>query len=86
MATGAKKKRTRAKPIWERGYKSHGYWQSGKKLGVVQLVDSTKPSTYHWEAGKYHGDTATLREAKLAVEQAVLKGIRQLDLFDQSDA
>ena len=80
MATARLNKRTR--PYWERGYKSHGYWAGRKKLGVVRLQDNGLPEEkYRWEAGTHAGCTATLIEAKRAVEGAVLLGTSQLSLF-----
>ncbi|MGE5793781.1 MAG: hypothetical protein ACM36B_13890 [Bacteroidota bacterium] len=82
MAT--RKRRIRKKPVWERGYLSHGLWLGRDRVGVVQLNrDAASPeSRYRWEAGTYTGRTATLKEAKRAVEQAVLLGTVQLPLFD----
>ena len=37
---------------------------------------------YRWEAGNHAGEAATLKEAKHAVEQAVLVGASQLPLFE----
>jgi hypothetical protein len=79
-----RKRRIRKKPVWERGYLSHGLWLGRDRVGVVQLNrDAASPeSRYRWEAGTYTGRTATLKEAKRAVEQAVLLGTVQLPLFD----
>jgi hypothetical protein len=80
MATGRLARKTR--PFWERGYKSHGYWAGRRKLGVVRLRDDVEPEEkYRWEAGTHAGFSATLAEAKRAVEEAVLLGTSQLPLF-----
>ncbi len=71
-----------ARPFWERAYKSHGYWAGKKKVGVVRLQEGAPPEEkYRWEAGTHAGFTATLEDAKRAVEDAVLLGISQLSLF-----
>jgi hypothetical protein len=81
MAT--RKRRIRKKPVWERGYLSHGLWLGKERVGVVHLHrDASPASRYRWEASTYSGRTATLKEAKRAVEQAVLLGSVQLPLFD----
>jgi hypothetical protein len=77
------RKRPRAKPVWERGYLSHGLWQGKTRVGVVRLEkDAPAEARYRWEAGTLAGGTATLKEAKRAVEEAVLMGTMQLPLFD----
>jgi hypothetical protein len=81
MAT--KKRRLNKKPVWERGYLSHGFWLGKRRLGVVKLErDSPAAGKYRWEAGMHAGVAATLKEAKRAVEEAVLLGTVQLPLFD----
>jgi hypothetical protein len=77
-----KRKTTKAKPFWERGYRSHGYWQGKKKLGFVELSGKENPEQkYRWQAGTHTGMTAKLDEAKRSVESAVLLGTSQLPLF-----
>ena len=79
----ARKRRTRKKPVWERGYLSHGLWLGRERVGVVHLQRDARPEArYRWEAGTYTGRTPTLKEAKREVEQAVLLGTVQLPLFD----
>jgi hypothetical protein len=81
MAT--KKRRLNKKPVWERGYLSHGLWLGTRRVGVVKLDrDSPAAAKYRWEAGMHAGVAATLKEAKYAVEEAVLLGTVQLPLFD----
>ena len=81
MAT--KKRRLNKKPVWERGYLSHGLWLGKRRVGVVKLDrDSPAAGKYRWEAGMNAGVSATLKEAKRAVEEAVLLGTVQLPLFD----
>jgi hypothetical protein len=81
MAT--RKRRLKKKPVWERGYLSHGLWLGKRRVGIVQL-DRGAPAAgkYRWEAGTHTGLAATLQEAKRAVEAAVLLGTVQLPLFD----
>ncbi|MCZ7565682.1 MAG: hypothetical protein M5U08_19380 [Burkholderiales bacterium] len=77
-------RKAKPKPFWERGYRSHGYWQGRENLGRVSLAPPGDGELrYHWQAGKRAGRAATLREAKLAVEHAVLFGTRQLGLFGE---
>ena len=76
----AKKK---PKPYWERGYFQHGYWMGKTRLGGVRLGPKGKwDGVYHWEAGTRAGASATLKDAKQAVEQAVSVGASQLSLFE----
>ena len=74
------KRTTKKKPFWERGYLGHGYWLGGKRLGSVKL-GAKGEGVYHWQAGTHAGETQSLKEAKRAVEQAVLVGASQLPLF-----
>jgi hypothetical protein len=81
MAT--KQRRLNKKPVWERGYLSHGLWLGKRRVGVVKLDrDAPVAGKYRWEAGTYTGLAATLQEAKRAVEEAVVLGRVQLPLFD----
>jgi len=78
-----KRRRTRKKPVWERGYLAHGLWLGKARVGVVKLDrDAARAGKYRWEAGAHAGVTTTLKEAKRAVEEAVLLGTVQLPLFD----
>lgn len=77
MATRNKK----AKPYWERGYDTHGYWRDKKKIGWVALEGKGKNGLYRWQAGSRVGEAKTLVEAKRAVEQTVLSHATQLSLF-----
>ena len=77
------RRRSRARPVWERGYLSHGLWLGKARVGVVKLEkDGPGDSRYRWEAGTLAGAAPTLKEAKRAVEEAVLMGTMQLPLFD----
>ena len=52
-------------------------------MGTVRMEKDARPEEkYRWEAGTLAGGAATLKEAKRAVEQAVLMGAMQLPLFD----
>lgn len=79
MATRNKK----AKPFWERGYDTHGYWQDKNKLGWVALEGSGNNAVYRWQAGTRAGEAKTLVEAKRAVEEQVLSLASQLSLFGE---
>ena len=77
------RKRTKTKPSWERGYLSHGYWLRNQRLGTVKLGERGDwDGIYRWEAGHHAGEASTLQEAKRSVEQAVLVGASQLQLFE----
>jgi hypothetical protein len=81
-----KRKSPRAKPFWERGYNSHGYWRGKNKLGSVKLGPKDEwDGVYRWQAGNFAGEASTLAEAKQAVEQAVLVGASQLGLFSDEN-
>jgi hypothetical protein len=81
MAT--KKRRSNRKPVWERGYLLHGLWLGKARLGIVRLERAAPAAgRYRWEAGTHAGVAVTLKEAKRAVEEAVLLGTVQLPLFD----
>jgi hypothetical protein len=84
MADTAKPKRSRSriKPIWERGYYSHGYWRGKEKLGTVKLGPRGEwDGIYRWQAGSHAGEASTLDEAKRNVEAAALAGASQMQLF-----
>jgi len=76
-----RKNRNKAKPFWERGYETHGYWQGKKKIGWVALEGKGGNGLYRWQAGSRAGEAKTLAEAKRAVEQTVLSLATQLSLF-----
>jgi hypothetical protein len=78
----AKKSTRKAKPFWERGYQSHGYWRGKERLGTVQLGERGQwDGIYRWQAGSRTGETKTLIEAKRHVEETVLSLATQLSLF-----
>ena len=79
MATRNKSKN--AKPFWERGYDTHGYWQDKKKIGWVSHEGKGTNALYRWQAGNRAGEAKTLAEAKRAVEETVLSLATQLSLF-----
>ena len=82
-AMATKKRRTKKKPAWERGYLSHGLWLGETRIGLVRLDRDARPEAkYRWEAGTCAGVAATLKDAKRSVEQTVLLGVVQLPLFD----
>jgi len=82
MAT-TKKRRTNKRPVWERGYLSHGLWLGTAKVGAVRIDRGSRAGgKYRWEAGSQAGVSVTLKDAKRAVEEAVLLGTMQLPLFD----
>lgn len=75
-------KRTKARPFWERGYDTHGYWLGKAKVGWVALEGKGKDGLYHWQAGTRTGEAKNLAEAKKAVELSVEFGASQLGLFE----
>jgi len=86
MRKKSTKKSSRARPFWERGYQSHGYWRGKERLGTVQLGERGQwDGLYRWQAGNRAGDTKTLGEAKRAVEETVLSLATQLSLFGDPD-
>jgi len=77
------RRRTKKKPVWERGYLSHGLWLGAARIGLVTLDrEARSEAKYRWKAGTHIGAAATLKEAKRAVEEAVILGTVQLPLFD----
>ena len=66
------------KPVWERAYKGHVYWQGKAKLGKVTLAEQGR---YSWEAAGRGGSADDLDKAKKAVEAAVAMADKQMDLF-----
>lgn len=77
-----KRGRSKARPSWERGYQSHGYWRGKDRLGTVQLgARGQWDGIYRWQAGSRAGQAKTLAEAKRAVEETVLSLASQLPLF-----
>jgi hypothetical protein len=76
----ATRKKSKAKPFWERAYKGHAYWLGKVKLGKVTLLSDAR-GRYRWEAGGRAGYAEALDKAKAAVELAVLHADTQLDLF-----
>ena len=81
----AKKSTRKAKPLWERGYQSHGYWRGKDRLGTVQLGERGQwDGIYRWQAGSRAGEAKTLGEAKRAVEETVLSLASQLSLFGET--
>ena len=72
-------KRSKPRPVWERGYRGHVYWLGKQKLGKVTLVESGR---YDWEAAGKIGRCDTLDKARAAVELAVAVSDRQLPLFE----
>ena len=78
----SKRRPARRKPVWERGYLSHGYWLGNERLGIVKTgARGEWDGNYRWQAGNHAGEASSLAEAKRAVEGAVLTGASQLQLF-----
>lgn len=72
------------KPFWERAYRGHAYWLGKQKLGRITLLtaqDLNSQGKYQWEAGGKTGFADELEKAKAAVELAVSRADKQLDLF-----
>jgi len=78
MRERAPKRKKAAKPLWERGYNGHVFWQGKLKLGKVTLAGQ---GLYTWEAAGRAGASDSLDRARQAVEYAVLMADKQLDLF-----
>ena len=79
----ARKKASKAKPFWERGYNGHAYWLGKTKLGKVTLRAGKDPKEkYAWEAAGKVGAADDLDKAKRSVELAVAMADKQLNLFD----
>lgn len=86
MLKKSARKASKARPFWERGYQSHGYWKGKQRLGTVQLGErGAWDGPYRWQAGNRAGHTKTLGEAKRAVEETVLSLATQLPLFGDVD-
>jgi hypothetical protein len=86
MATKGTRKPSKVKPVWERGYQSHGYWRGKERLGTVQLGERAEwDGIYRWQAGTRAGEAKNLTEAKRAVEEQVLSLASQLPLFGESE-
>jgi hypothetical protein len=83
MAT--RKTAKKAKPFWERGYDTHGYWRGKEKIGWVALEGKGKDGQYRWQAGTRTGEAKNLAEAKKAVELTTEFGASQLGLFDNPE-
>ncbi len=82
MSTKKKTARRTRKPVWERGYYSHGYWRGKDRLGTVKLGPRGEwDGTYRWQAGTRAGESTSLADARRSVEQVVLVGTSQLSLF-----
>jgi hypothetical protein len=82
MPNKSARKAGKAKPFWERGYQSHGYWQGKERLGTVRLGErGVWDGIYRWQAGNRVGEAQTLGEAKREVEETVLSLAIQLPLF-----
>ena len=80
----AKKRNSKPKTFWERGYNGHVYWQGRIKLGKVVLLGEAdlRGGRYQWEAAGRIGRCETLPKAKSAAELAVVMADRQLPLFE----
>jgi hypothetical protein len=73
------KKRRSAHPIWERGYRSWGFWEGNNKLGVVELGEyGDWDGVYRWRAAHRIGESQTLSAAKRMVEEFAQYEKRQL--------
>ncbi len=62
-------------PVWTSGYRCHGYWLDGQRVGHVGLTPpGHKPVVYSWgidaAMATASGECAALRTAKRHVEAA----------------
>lgn len=58
-------------PVWQHGYRCHGYWIEGQRVGFVGLTPRGYSVSYSWgldAAPLTHGQASTLRAAKRRVE------------------
>ncbi len=79
----ARRRASKAKPFWERGYNGHAYWQGNTKLGKVTLhTEKDAKAKYTWQAAGKAGAADELDKAKRQVELAVAMADKQLNLFD----
>jgi hypothetical protein len=69
---------------WVRGYKAH-VLRDRKDRPVGRINRIGQPPMYVWGTAGLHGSDSGLRRAKRAVEEAVIKNIRQGDLFSGGD-
>lgn len=64
-------------PVWERGYRCHGYWLGNTRVGHVGLTPRGFPVVYSWSldnpTAAASGECATLRATKRRVEAAFRK-------------
>lgn len=60
---------------WERGYRSHGYWENNTRVGRVSIGPRCCwDGLYRWQVGEIHNGTAiTMTKAKKIVEQIYRK-------------
>ena len=84
MPKKSTRKPSKARPFWERGYQSHGYWQGKKKIAWIELSGRGKDGVYRWNAGTRAGEAKSLVEAKRAVELTLEFGATQLGLFEDA--
>lgn len=65
-----------SEPHWERGYRCHGYWNAGKRLGAVSLPPHGWPLQYFWSLDRQidgeivDGYGRNLKTAKRCLELA----------------
>lgn len=79
MAKTHQKQRVMPPPVWERGFRCHGYWLGNNRVGFVGLTPPMKnPTVYTWSLPSDEaltGQCLSLRNAKRLVERAYAKGI-----------
>ena len=75
-------KKTKARPVWERGYNGHVLWLGKQQLGKVSVhAGKGAAHRYTWVAAGKAGECDDLDQAREAVEYTVLIAEKQLDLF-----
>lgn len=57
------------RPVWEHGYRCHGYWLGTRRVGSVGLTPRVGPLRYIWTVFGATGTTARLAAAKRKVER-----------------
>jgi hypothetical protein len=83
MPNKSTRKASKARPFWERGYTTHGYWQGKQKIGWVERSGTGKDGVYRWQAGTRAGEAKSLVEARREVELTLEFGASQLGLFEE---
>lgn len=69
-------------PTWEYGYRSHGYWLDGQRVGWVSRPPGRKSKSYGWEYQspwtheRQEGQVTTLKAGKRKVEKLFVEELK----------